>query len=81
VVGTRARIVWWHAEGRMKKDVVVLAGVTCVRVRRGIYGRPIRRRRGGAFWSRKRSTIMVHRGDNGSRAVASWLTCLTEVQT
>src|SRR3954449_290265 len=27
-VGTRARIVLWHAEGRMKKDVAVLAGVS-----------------------------------------------------
>src|SRR3954452_9827814 len=26
-VGTRARIVLWHAEGRMKKDIAVLAGV------------------------------------------------------
>ncbi|TDB75112.1 hypothetical protein E1165_12330 [Micromonospora sp. KC723] len=25
-VGTRARIVLWHAEGRMKKDIAVLAG-------------------------------------------------------
>lgn len=28
VVGTRARIVLWHAEGRMKKDIAVLAGVS-----------------------------------------------------
>jgi transposase len=27
-VGTRARIVLWHAEGRMKKDIAVLAGVS-----------------------------------------------------
>src|SRR4051812_5296628 len=27
-VGTRARIVLWHAEGRMKKDVAVLAGAS-----------------------------------------------------
>jgi hypothetical protein len=27
-VGTRARIVFWHAEGRMKKDIAVLAGVS-----------------------------------------------------
>jgi transposase len=27
-VGTRARIVLWYAEGRMKKDVAVLAGVS-----------------------------------------------------
>lgn len=28
VVGTRARIVLWHAEGRRKKDIAALAGVT-----------------------------------------------------
>jgi len=28
VVGTRARIVLWHAEGRRKKDIAVLAGVS-----------------------------------------------------
>jgi len=27
-VGTRARIVLWHGEGRMKKDIAVLAGVS-----------------------------------------------------
>jgi transposase len=27
-VGTRARIVLWHAEGRLKKDIAVLAGVS-----------------------------------------------------
>ncbi|GAA1649759.1 hypothetical protein GCM10009828_093640 [Actinoplanes couchii] len=27
-VGTRARIVLWHAEGRMKKDFAGLAGVS-----------------------------------------------------
>ncbi|MEU7908930.1 helix-turn-helix domain-containing protein [Actinoplanes sp. NPDC049118] len=27
-VGTRARIVLWHAEGRMKKDIAALAGVS-----------------------------------------------------
>ena len=27
-VGTRARIVLWYAEGRMKKDVAALAGVS-----------------------------------------------------
>jgi transposase len=27
-VGTRARIVLWHAEGRMKKEIAVLAGVS-----------------------------------------------------
>src|SRR3954453_10808887 len=27
-VGTRARIVLWHAEGRMKKDIAGLAGVS-----------------------------------------------------
>src|SRR3954462_6295717 len=27
-VGTRARIVLWHAEGRLKKDIAALAGVT-----------------------------------------------------
>jgi Winged helix-turn helix len=27
-VGTRARIVLWRAEGRLKKDVAVLAGVS-----------------------------------------------------
>jgi len=27
-VGTRARIVLWYAEGRMKKDIAVLAGVS-----------------------------------------------------
>jgi hypothetical protein len=27
-VGTRARIVLWHAEGRMNKDIAVLAGVS-----------------------------------------------------
>ena len=27
-VGTRARIVLWHAEGRMKKDIATLAGVS-----------------------------------------------------
>jgi transposase len=27
-VGTRARIVLWHADGRMKKDIAVLAGVS-----------------------------------------------------
>lgn len=27
-VGTRARIVLWHAEGRQKKDIAVLAGVS-----------------------------------------------------
>jgi hypothetical protein len=27
-VATRARIVLWHAEGRQKKDVAVLAGVS-----------------------------------------------------
>jgi transposase len=27
-VGTRARIVLWHAEGRMKKDIAVLAGLS-----------------------------------------------------
>src|SRR3954447_18849859 len=26
--GTRARIVLWHAEGRMKKDIAALAGVS-----------------------------------------------------
>ena len=28
MVGTRARIVLWHAEGRRKKDIAALAGVT-----------------------------------------------------
>jgi hypothetical protein len=28
VVGTRARIVLWHAEGRQKKDIAALAGVS-----------------------------------------------------
>ena len=28
VVGTRARIVLWHAEGRRKKDIAALAGVS-----------------------------------------------------
>lgn len=27
-VGTRARIVLWHAEGRLKKDMAALAGVS-----------------------------------------------------
>src|SRR5436853_1200939 len=27
-VGTRARIVLWHAEGRLKKDIAALAGVS-----------------------------------------------------
>ena len=27
-VGTRARIVLWHADGRLKKDIAVLAGVS-----------------------------------------------------
>jgi hypothetical protein len=27
-VGTRARIVWWRAEGRRTKDVATLAGVS-----------------------------------------------------
>jgi transposase len=27
-VGTRARIVLWHAEGRRKKDIAALAGVS-----------------------------------------------------
>jgi transposase len=27
-VGTRARIVLWHAEGRRNKDIAVLAGVS-----------------------------------------------------
>ncbi|WP_208865487.1 helix-turn-helix domain-containing protein [Amycolatopsis rubida] len=27
-VGTRARIVLWHAEGRLKKHIAVLAGVS-----------------------------------------------------
>lgn len=31
-VGTRARIMLWRAEGRMKKDIAVLAGVSRPRV-------------------------------------------------
>src|SRR2546421_11562350 len=27
-VATRARIVWWHNEGRQRKDIAVLAGVS-----------------------------------------------------
>ncbi len=40
VVATRARIVLWMAEGRMRKDVAELAGVHTPEVRAWLAGNP-----------------------------------------